>query len=276
MTRRSGLGPAPLPREPPGFPDAARGDHPDRLHEIVDMRVVGGVMPSGAGHDPATQGGELERLRKMAQRVPVRLQLRLQGRAQNARLDARRARRFIDLQYPVQPRQIDRHDAVVALGWIHAVDHGRSSSVGDRRVPVVGAPFENGGDLRLAAWVGDEVRGVAKVALESAQLVGVGASVGMGGAVVLVVGADRGEGVRCLDPGRSDIHAIDGGQRRRVDHGAVLLRHPLGFRLPVGLARLFGIPTPRPKCSAAPSFPSRLLSPYRARRPTRRILTAAG
>ena len=48
-----------------------RRDRPDRLDEVVDVRVERGEVAAGAGGDPAAERRELERLGEVAQRQPV-------------------------------------------------------------------------------------------------------------------------------------------------------------------------------------------------------------
>ena len=61
-------------RHPCRLGDADRRHHPDRLHQVVDVGVAGGVVPAGPGRDPAAEGGELEALREVPQGQPVRPQ----------------------------------------------------------------------------------------------------------------------------------------------------------------------------------------------------------
>ena len=61
------------------------------------MRVAGGVVPAGAGGDPAAESGELEALREVAQGQAVRSKSVLHGRSQRAGLDARGQAHLVDL-----------------------------------------------------------------------------------------------------------------------------------------------------------------------------------
>ena len=76
--------------------DAARRHHAQAFDEIVDMGVERGEMAARARRDPAAQCRILEALREMPQRQIVRLQLRLERRAEDAALDARGARGAVD------------------------------------------------------------------------------------------------------------------------------------------------------------------------------------
>ena len=97
IIRRSGLGPAPEPGRRRDLDHALRRDDAQRFHEIVDMGVERREMTAAARRDPAAERGIFEALRKMAQREPVRTQLRLQRRAVGAGLDQRGARGLVDL-----------------------------------------------------------------------------------------------------------------------------------------------------------------------------------
>ena len=80
-------------RQAAALPDAARRDRAHRLDEVVDVGVQRGEVAAGAGGDPAAERRVLERLRVVAQRQPVRLQLLLELRARWRRPGcARRAR----------------------------------------------------------------------------------------------------------------------------------------------------------------------------------------
>src|SRR5580693_7120476 len=97
------------------------------------MRVERREMPTRSGRDPSAQRREFERLRKMANRQTVWLQLRVERGAIDARLDPRRARDLVDLDDFVQMHQIDRHRAAIAVafGRLDAADHARSSAIRD-------------------------------------------------------------------------------------------------------------------------------------------------
>src|SRR5206468_11554339 len=102
-------------RQAPALDHADGRDRPNRLDEIVDMRVDGRVVSPRAGRDPSAEGRELERAGKVAQPEVVLLQLLLEPRTRCARLDARGARDRVNLQYPIKSFQVDRHDAGVAV-----------------------------------------------------------------------------------------------------------------------------------------------------------------
>ena len=133
--RRSGDGPAPEPgRRRDSLMPVGRDD-PQRLDEVVDVRVHAGVVAAGAGRQPAAERRQLERLREVAQRVAVRAELLLEHRSEGAGLDPRRPRHRVDLEHPVEAAEIDRDDAgePVTDGALDAADDRRAAAVGDRR-----------------------------------------------------------------------------------------------------------------------------------------------
>ena len=72
---RSGDGPAPEPgRRRVSITPAGVTVVVD-FHEVVDVRVERGEVSAAAGGDPAAQRGNLEALRKVAQRQPMRPEL---------------------------------------------------------------------------------------------------------------------------------------------------------------------------------------------------------
>ena len=117
--------------EAAGLPDAGGGDHADRLDEVVDVGVVGGVVSPGTGGDPAAEGGELEALRVVAQGEAVGAELGLEARAVGSGLDAGGAGDVVDFQHPVEGGEVDGDDTVVALGRLEAGDGGAAATVGD-------------------------------------------------------------------------------------------------------------------------------------------------
>src|SRR2546430_648902 len=100
--------------EPPGLDRPRRGDDPQRLDQIVDVGVEGGVVAAGSGGDPASEGRALERLGEVAQREPGRAELVLEDGAEGAGLDAGRPGGGVDLEDPVEAREVDGDDPGVA------------------------------------------------------------------------------------------------------------------------------------------------------------------
>ena len=155
-----GAGAGARARQPAALPEAAGGDRPHRLDQVVDVGVEGGEMPAGAGRDPAAQGGELERLREMAKRQPPLAKLVLERRPRGAGLDPRRPRDVIHLEHAVEATQVDRHrpGVGVADSRLDAPDHAGPAPVGNRRQALVRAPGEHRLDLALVARIGDQIR----------------------------------------------------------------------------------------------------------------------
>src|ERR1700740_1491443 len=89
----------------------------------------------------------------MAQREPVRSQLRLQGRAQRPRPDPRRSRRTIHLEHPPDVSKIDADRAAVALADIglDAADDARAAAERNRGCTDVTAPLQHRRQLALVA-----------------------------------------------------------------------------------------------------------------------------
>src|SRR6185503_989703 len=100
------------------FPGCERGARElaagrDRVHiddEVFDVAVAIFLHPARIGGNPATQGGELDAVRLMAERVAVCGEAALEMTADGAGLDARHPIRAIDPEDAVEPSQIDAHD----------------------------------------------------------------------------------------------------------------------------------------------------------------------
>ena len=75
----------------PALPDPTRRYGPNRLDEVVDVGVQGRVVAARSRREPAAERRELERLREVPQRQPVRAQLIFERGSVDARLNARRA-----------------------------------------------------------------------------------------------------------------------------------------------------------------------------------------
>src|SRR4051794_12501827 len=107
-------------------------------------------MPAAARRDPAAERGVFKALWKMAQREPMRLQLRFERGPIGAALDQRGARGFVDLAHFAHLAQVDRDRALVSVAkWLDAAAHARAAAERrDGRVRTA-RPVEHGGDLRL-------------------------------------------------------------------------------------------------------------------------------
>src|SRR3954452_16397535 len=143
-------------RQAARLPDAARRDRADGLDEVVDVRRAGGVVTAGARGDPATDRGELPRLRVVAERDVVLAQLLGQPRPGYARLHARRQRDPVHLQNAVERAQVDRY-RLVELAGLEAAHHAGAAAIWNRRGADVRAPLEHVLDVVLLARVCDNV-----------------------------------------------------------------------------------------------------------------------
>ena len=162
-------------------------------------------MAAGAGGDPAAERGELEALRIVPQRQPVRAQLRLERRPEHAGLDARRAAGAVDLQHPGEPFEVERQRRGVAGAdrRLDAADDARAAAERHDRDVAARGPVEQVDDLGLAARKGDPVGHVRHVAQPHAQAVGIALAEAVGQAVVGPIGQHRREGRRGGDAGRT-------------------------------------------------------------------------
>jgi len=190
-TRRSGLGPAPLPGSRRRLPDAHRCHHTSRLDEVVDMGMVRGVMAAGAGRYPTSERRKFKALREMTQCESVGPQLVFQGRTVDASLDQGGAGKFVNLQDLVQGSQVDGYHSVEVPGWLYPSHGGTATAVGNHRVTLAPAPVHNPlhlmlvtGECHYVGRVGElEAEGLYPVGKAPAvavhrPLMGVGRAVG--------------------------------------------------------------------------------------------------
>ena len=95
-------------RQAAALPRARRRERAHGLHEVVDVGPQRREVAAGPGGDPAAQRGELEGLREEPQRQLVGAELLLEHRSGGPGLDAGRARDGVDLEHPVESRQVER------------------------------------------------------------------------------------------------------------------------------------------------------------------------
>src|SRR6267142_1304965 len=95
------------------------------------MRIEGREVTARARRDPSAERRELERLRKMADRQSVRLELRVERRAVHPGLDPRGARCFVNFENFVEMHEIyrDRPAITIVVGRLNSTDHARSATV---------------------------------------------------------------------------------------------------------------------------------------------------
>ena len=181
----------------------ARREHAHRLDEVVDVRVVGRVVATGARRDPAAERREAERLREVSQRVAMRAELVLEVRAEHTRLDARGARHVVDLEHLVEAVERDRDDAV-GIGRVHAPHDRRPAAERHDDVSVAAAPIEGGLELGLGRRVSDDVGRVRELEVERARAIGEVRAVRVEGPLPRVGRAPRRESVGHPDAGRPE------------------------------------------------------------------------
>ena len=175
-------------RQPPGLEHAARRHHADRLHEVVDMSVKRREMAARARRYPPAQRRPLKRLREMPQRQAVRLQLRLQRRAQRARRDPRGPRGTVDLQHPLQVAKVDADHAAITVTHIglDPADHARAATERDRRDTGITTPFQHRHQLALAARERHKIRRMRVIPAEGTHQIAERPAVRVGGPVVRI------------------------------------------------------------------------------------------
>ncbi len=147
----------------------------------------------------------------MAQREPVLAQLILEVRPRRAGLDQRGAGRAVDLEHPVEPCEIERHRARVAVAHarLDAADDARPSAVRDHRGAPLAAPLEHLGNFARVAGKRDDVGHVVEAAAEGAHDVPVRLAVGVGRAFVRVGRADVRERAGRGQPRRRQLDLLE-------------------------------------------------------------------
>ena len=227
--------------------DPRRCHHAQRFHELVDVREEGRVMSARTGRDPAAQARELEGLREVAKREAVGPQLVLESGAEDARLDARRARDGVDLEHAIQPSQVDREGAaqVAEVARLDSAHHARAAAVRNCRQTLARAPFEKSDDVGFAAGEGHEIGRIRELAARRAHDVAVGLAVAVRGAVVGCAREQLGEGARRGDARRpqrdllearrgrdAQLRLPEARSQRAADPGRLLLARPRALEPP--------------------------------------------
>src|SRR6266851_6811397 len=164
-----GAGPGARGRQPPRRPHAGGRDQADRLDQVVDARVERGEVAAGARRDPAAEGGELERLREMAERQPVRPELRFEIGAERAGLDTRGARHGVDLEHAREGTEVEGARGPPAPAGLDPADYAGAAAVGRYRDARARAGFQRAGDVLFRSRQADEVRRGREVAGEAAD-----------------------------------------------------------------------------------------------------------
>ncbi len=203
--------------QPSGLEQPARRDDADRFDELVDVGVQRREVTPRPRRDPPSEGRVLKRLREVAERQPVRAQLRLECRALRPGRDPRGAGDGVDLEHAGQASHVDADRAAVPVTHVglHAPDDARSAPVRDRRGTHVAAPLENREHVALVAWECDQVRRVVEVAAHRADQIADRLAVRVRGALVRIVREPVCERRRRAQAGRRQVEFADG--RRVVD-----------------------------------------------------------
>ncbi len=195
---------------------ARRGDGAQRFDEVVDVRVERRVVATGSRSDPAAERRQLERLRKVAQREPVRAKGALEGGPVDSRLNAGCAGGAIDFEQAIEMAQVDAYGAVVAVeaARLDASDDARSAAVGDGSDVFCRAPSQNGGHVFARARQGHQVGSHRKVTPQGADHVAKSLAVGVPGSFEGICGHDRRKLWRRLDPRPRKVDLLDRGRIR--------------------------------------------------------------
>ena len=123
----------------------------------------------------------------------MRLQLLLQGGTEHARFDLRGAGALVDLEHPAEPPQVeaDRAREAVADVRLDAPDHRGAAAVRDDGDPAAGAPVEDRCDVLFGLGQRDEIGWLRELAAQRPHEIAVRLAVGVAGALVRVVCAER-------------------------------------------------------------------------------------
>ena len=212
---RSGEGPAPEPGSRRLSPLPARGDRPHRLDQVVDVGVERREVAAGAGRDPAAERRVLERLREVAQREAVLLQLLLERAGRCAPPgSARRARPGRPRARGRGARRSSETEGRSPSARLDAADDAGAAAEGDRPPRPASSTRRAPPRRRPRLGVGDEVGRARELAAEAADDVAVGLAERVGGALVLVVGEESptSDAAACSRGARSSTSS----QRHRV------------------------------------------------------------
>ena len=133
-------------------------------------------------------------------------QLVLERRSEHAGLDARGARRAVYLEHAVEPREVERDRARVALAdvGLDAADDARAPAVRDHRRAGRRGPVEHRPHIVLRAWEGNQVGRVGELPAKRPHDVAERLPVGMRGAVVRSIREDR-RGRSQAGPGKPEL-----------------------------------------------------------------------
>ncbi len=246
-----GTRPGARPGQPPALPPAARCQRAQRLDEVVDVRVQGRVVATGAGGDPATQCRVLKRLREVPQREAVLAQLLLEARARGARLDQGRARRGIHLQHTVHRLQINGHGRGIRRR-LHPADDARAAAERDRRSASLLAPRENTFELALVRGMRHGIRRIVELPTKRPHDVAIRLPVRVRGALIGIAPAESGERAGRLEPRGRKLDVLQASRALHLGRAeAEVLARSAGHRLHLLVRRLLVLEAPAPELATA-------------------------
>ncbi len=99
--------------------------------QVLDAPVVVGLLPAGAGDDPAAQRGEFKGLREMPEGVTACIELLFDFRPGHTRLEGCQVGGLIQRQQAVEAGKIHGQDGRLAGEGIDVADHARPAAIGD-------------------------------------------------------------------------------------------------------------------------------------------------
>ncbi len=140
------------------------------LHPLLDLPVEGGLLPRGAGGDPAPHGGVLEGLREVAKGEAGGVQLALQLGAGDPCRHCRRSGLPVDAHDPGHLSQVQSEYWPFASGLDAAHDR-RAATEGDNGDALAGRQLHHGRHLLLSPRPHHHVGGVGHLALPDAHQV---------------------------------------------------------------------------------------------------------
>ena len=234
-----------------GLDRPGRRHHPERFHEVVDVGVVGRVVPARAGRDPSADRAVLERLGEVPEGQCGGSQLVLEVRPIGAGTDPSGTADRVDLRDAGQSGEIDRHDSFepVAHGApFDTADDRRAAAEGDRSHSRPRTPVEKVDQLPLVPRAGDEVGCRRQIAGQRAHHVAERLPVGVGRSRARVALADPAQRVRRHDPDCGEVEPL--GVGHVDDDGGTGVGEACDQRsrhaLELGSGHRVGLPSPTP------------------------------
>ncbi len=149
-------------------------------------------MPCRTRGEPAAKRGVLKRLRKVPQGEAMLGQLLLQARTAGAGLNARRARDRVNLKQTIESAQVKRNGAVAIGRHLRPnTPHNTGATTKRNRSDALSrAPLKHAFDLRIGAWIGDEVRRMLKAPAKAKHDLGIGLPQSVRGTRVDIIRAE--------------------------------------------------------------------------------------